>query len=163
MTVNVVMRLSSMSHPGRVATFTYLGGEVFRLAIVFTVMLTIGVATLEADAMVLRGRLQEESEKATLSDAPLILLDPAGKKTTLFGDVFAEAQLRDTRLAGRRWELEGLFAADGRFEIRKLFTVKGGQRHRVTYYCEICHIYTHEPGRCMCCQEETELREIPEP
>ena len=69
----------------------------------------------------------------------------------------------DPRLAGREWEFEGSFAADNRFEIRKLFTIKQGRRHRVTYYCEICHIYTHEPGRCMCCQEETELQEIPEP
>lgn len=163
MAIHVVMRLSSVSCPGRVATFVCLCGEVFRLAILLTTMLTIGAATLEADATVLRGRLQEEPGKVILSDAPLILLDPAGKKTTLFGDVFSEAQLRDTRLAGRKWEFEGFFVADGRFEIQKLFTVRGGRRHRVTYYCEICHIYTHEPGRCMCCQEETELREIPEP
>jgi len=29
----------------------------------------------------------------------------------------------------------------------------------VTYYCDVCHIYTHEPGKCMCCQDETVLQE----
>ncbi len=70
--------------------------------------------------------------------------------------------MRDPQLAGRTWEALGREAADGRFEVDRAFTIKNGRRHRVTYYCEICHITTYEPGRCMCCQENTELREIPE-
>ena len=127
-------------------------------------LLTLSAAfTLGAETVVLRGRLQAGPVRVPpQQEAPLILLG-SGKKIVLFGDMFSEAQLRDPRLAGREWELEGFFASDGRFEIRKLFTIKDGRRNRVTYYCEICHIHTHEPGRCMCCQEETELREIPEP
>ena len=118
-----------------------------------------GVDVLGANVTVLRGRLHPLSTEA-VEGALLVLRDATGKETTLFGDSFAEAQLRDVRLAGRQWELIGSFTADRRFEIHKLFTIKDGRRHRVTYYCEICHIYTHDPGRCMCCQEETELLEV---
>ena len=132
--------------------------------IVIALLLMIAAApAIASETVVLRGRLQTDPGPAPARDAALILLGPGDKKTTLFGDLFSEGQLRDPRLAGREWEFEGSLAAAGRFEIRKLFTIKNGRRHRVTYYCEICHIYTHEPGRCMCCQEETELREIPEP
>ncbi len=126
-------------------------------------LIIAAVPAIASETVVPRGRLQADPGRAPAEDAALILLGTAGKKITLFGDLFSEGQLRDPRLAGREWEFEGSFAADGRFEIRKLFTVKQGRRHRVTYYCEICHIHTHEPGRCMCCQEETELQEIPEP
>lgn len=70
--------------------------------------------------------------------------------------------MRDPQLAARLWEVRGRFQSDGRFAAERIFTVKGGQLHRVTYYCVICHITTHEPGRCMCCQGDTDLREIPE-
>ena len=131
--------------------------------IVVTLVFFSAAAAIASEPVVLRGRIETAAGRAPAEDAALVLVGPAGKKTTLFGDLFSEGQLRDPRLAGREWEFEGSVAADGRFDIRKLFTVKQGRRHRVTYYCEICHIYTHEPGRCMCCQEETELREIPEP
>ena len=115
----------------------------------------------------IRGRLEAEMGQPPAEGKPLVLMsvlpkEANGKKITLLGDEFSEGQLRDPRLAGREWEFEGKFAADGSFTIYKLFTLKEGKRHRVTYYCEVCHIYTHEPGRCMCCQDETELREIPE-
>ncbi len=135
-----------------------------RCGVFLPLLLTILVSsTFAAETLVLRGRLQADPGQPPAEDAPLVLISPSEKRTTLFGDLFSEGQLRDPRLAAREWELEGSLAADGRFEIRKLFTIKDSRRHRVTYYCEICHIYTHEPGRCMCCQEETELREIPEP
>ncbi len=119
------------------------------------------------EVQIIRGRLAAEAGQAPPEDKPLVLISSRtrgdnGKKVTLAGDEFSEGQLRDPRLAGREWEFEGKFAADGNFTIYKLFTLKEDKRHRVTYYCEVCHIYTHEPGRCMCCQDETELQEIPE-
>ncbi len=69
--------------------------------------------------------------------------------------------LHDKLLAQRTWELEGALDADGRFEIIKMFTVVDGKRMKVTYYCEVCHITSYRPGRCMCCQDEVELKEIP--
>ena len=69
--------------------------------------------------------------------------------------------LHDKPLAQRTWEFEGALNADGRFEVVKMFTIVDGTRMKVTYYCEICHITSYRPGRCMCCQEDVELREIP--
>ena len=115
----------------------------------------------------IRGNLVAEPGQPPAEGKPLVLIsslpkEDDGRKITLVGDEFSEGQLRDPRLAGREWEFEGRVTADGSFTIYKLFTMKEGKRHRVTYYCEVCHIYTHEPGPCMCCQDVTELREIPE-
>ena len=71
-----------------------------------------------------------------------------------------ELTMRDPQLAKRLWEVRGRHEAGGRFVVDKIFTVKDGELHRVTYYCEICHITTHEPGLCMCCQGDTDLREL---
>ena len=115
----------------------------------------------QAEAVeIIRGRLQAETGQPPPEGKALVLISSQDKKIILTGDEFSEGQLRDPRLAGREWEFEGKFTADGSFTIYKLFTLKDGKRHRVTYYCEICHIYTHEPGLCMCCQDETELQEI---
>ena len=132
------------------------------------VALACAAAHGQAEAVeILRGRLVAEAGQPPPEDKPLVLISSQpkgdnGKKVTLAGDEFSEGQLRDPRLAGREWEFEGKFAADGNFTIYKLFTLKEDKRHRVTYYCEVCHIYTHEPGLCMCCQDETELQEIAE-
>ena len=151
-----------MLNSDRVAIVVRPFGMIFRIVVFAVLLLTSSLVVLAADTSILRGVLQVDSKMDTEGSTSLVLLDATGRRTTLYGDLFVEAQLRDRRLTERQWELEGSFASDGRFEIYKLFTVKDGQRYRVTYYCEICHIYTHEPGRCMCCQEETELREVPE-
>jgi hypothetical protein len=110
----------------------------------------------------LRGRLDPQSIQASTSaDQPLGFVTTDGKKYQVVGDSIGNAQLRDHQLIDRDWELVGSMRPDGQFGIVKLFTVKDGKRYRVTYYCEICHIVTHEPGRCMCCQGPTELQEIP--
>ncbi len=104
-----------------------------------------------------RGRLAQAGDGeplrlVRLNDASSIELTPDGS---------VERTMRDARLATRVWELRGQVRRDGRFAVERIFTVKDGQLHRVTYYCVICHITTHEPGRCMCCQGDTDLREIP--
>ncbi len=93
---------------------------------------------------------------------PWQLLVSGSDPVELMVDKSVEMVFRDPLLAGRLWELRGHVHEDDHFVIERMFTVKDGQLYRVTYYCEICHITTHEPGRCMCCQEETELREIPD-
>lgn len=80
---------------------------------------------------------------------------------TLRGDRFWIGQLRDPKLKSRLWEIEARLAEPGVYDIVVAYTVKDGERFRVTYYCDICHIRTHDPGRCMCCQEETVLQELP--
>jgi hypothetical protein len=110
-----------------------------------------------SDAHKLRGRLAPAAEQPQGDSLGFVTLD--GQKQTVPGDIFSLGQLRDPRLAGRVWELEGIPAPNAPFEIQKLFTIKDDKRYVVTYYCDVCHIYTHEPGKCMCCQDETVLQE----
>jgi len=69
--------------------------------------------------------------------------------------------LQDQRLAKREVRLEGTDKSDGTFEVSKLYTVRDGKLYRVRYYCEVCNIEALEPGNCVCCQQPTELQEIP--
>ena len=109
-----------------------------------------------AGTQVLRGRLAE-----AVDGEPLRLLTLDGETVELVADSGLDRTLRDPQLADRTWELRGALLDDGRFGLEQIFTVKDGQIHRVTYYCVICHITTHEPGICMCCQGDTDLRELP--
>ncbi len=108
-----------------------------------------------ASAAALRGTLLPPVAGQTLQ------LDLAsGGTVELELDEGLELTMRDPQLAERLWEVRGRHEEGGRFVVEKIFTVKEGELHRVTYYCEICHITTHEPGLCMCCQGDTDLREL---
>jgi hypothetical protein len=69
--------------------------------------------------------------------------------------------LLDKRLANRQVRVEGAWKANGTFEVARLFTVKDGKLYRVRYFCRTCNIVALEPGNCACCQQPTELQEIP--
>jgi hypothetical protein len=69
--------------------------------------------------------------------------------------------LHDKRLDGRAVRVEGELLPDGRVKVNHFWTVRDGRLYRVRYFCELCNIETLEPGICMCCQQETELQEIP--
>ena len=133
-----------------------LSAITFRGALL-ALSLLAGAAGAAPAAAGIQGQLAPTAE-----DRPLQLIAADGRSFELAVDELLERTMRDPRLAGRTWEALGREAADGRFEVDRAFTIKDGRRYRVTYYCEICHITTHEPGRCMCCQKNTELREIPE-
>jgi hypothetical protein len=45
------------------------------------------------------------------------------------------------------------------YEIIKSQFVRRGKVYNFYYYCEVCNITTYSPGRCMCCQQETEYHE----
>ncbi len=79
----------------------------------------------------------------------------AGKTQYLFHT------LQDKRLLDREVQLEGTERADGSFEVERVYTVRNGKLYRVRYYCEVCNIEALEPGDCVCCQQPTELQEIP--
>ena len=113
------------------------------------------VSSAVASTDALRGRLDPPVE-----GEPLTLVTTEGESVELASDGGLELTMRDEQLSDRIWEVRGAPGDDGRFHVEKIFTVKDGELHRVTYYCEICHITTHEPGRCMCCQGDTDLREI---
>ncbi len=69
--------------------------------------------------------------------------------------------LQDKRLLGREVRLEGTTRSDGTFEVERLYTVRAGKLYKVRYFCEVCNIEALEPGDCVCCQQPTELQEIP--
>ena len=115
----------------------------------------VAAASASAATTSLRGRLALPAE-----DAPLRLVTAEDETVELAAGPGLEATMRDKQLAERTWEVRGQMLDDGRFAVEKIFTVKDGELYRVTYYCEICHITTHEPGRCMCCQGDTDLREL---
>jgi hypothetical protein len=71
--------------------------------------------------------------------------------------------LQDKRLADREIRVEGEWQPDGTLEVNHFFTVREGKLYRVRYFCEICNIEALEPGNCVCCQQPTELQEIPLP
>ncbi len=79
----------------------------------------------------------------------------AGKTPYLFHT------LQDKRLIDRELRVEGTTRPDGTFEVERLYTVREGKLYRVRYYCEVCNIEALEPGNCVCCQQPTELQEIP--
>lgn len=79
----------------------------------------------------------------------------AGKTSYLFHT------LQDKRLLNREVRLEGRELPDGAFEVEMLYTVRDGKLYRVRYYCEVCNIEALEPGDCVCCQQPTDLQEIP--
>ncbi len=125
----------------------------FRTVRILTVLVLASSAA--ASTVTLRGRLAPAVEAV-----PLRLVTTEGDSVELAPERALELTMRDPQLAERTWEVRGHRRDDGRFYVEKIFTVKDGELHRVTYYCEICHITTHEPGRCMCCQGDTDLREI---
>jgi len=69
--------------------------------------------------------------------------------------------LQDKRLDGREVRLEGTAKPDGSFEVQWLYTVRNGKLFRVRYFCARCNLVALEPGNCVCCQQPTELQEIP--
>ena len=69
--------------------------------------------------------------------------------------------LEDKRLRNDEVRLEGEFQTDGDFRVDNIFTIHHGEIYRVRYYCETCNIVGLGPGKCVCCQQPTELQEVP--
>lgn len=80
----------------------------------------------------------------------------------LSGDEPTLGVLHDKRVAGSDFEAEGRFTAPDRFTINPihtpaLFIYQKGKKLMVTYWCDVCFIRTYTPGKCVCCQEQTQL------
>jgi len=69
--------------------------------------------------------------------------------------------LGDKRLRNDEVRLEGSFQADGNFRVDNIYTLHHGEVYRVRYFCETCNIVGLGPGKCVCCQQPTELQEVP--
>ena len=96
----------------------------------------------------------------TRGDSPLLKSD--GREQPLAANTpYLLHTLQDKRLDGREVRLEGLAKPDGAFEVQWLYTVHNGKLFKVRYFCATCNIVALEPGLCVCCQQPTELQEIP--
>ena len=96
----------------------------------------------------------------TRGDCPL--LGSSGQERALSADTpYLLHTLQDKRLEGREVRLEGIPLPDGSFEVHWLYTVHAGKLFKVRYFCATCNIVALEPGNCVCCQQPTELQEIP--
>lgn len=100
-----------------------------------------------------------ESLRGRLRGATLVL--PSGSAVRLGGDESTMLVLNDGRLQDADFEVLGArskdgFAVDG-IHTRSLFVHRGGKRLMVTYWCDVCYIRTYAPGKCWCCQKDTDL------
>jgi hypothetical protein len=98
----------------------------------------------------------------TRGDCPMLKVN--GREQPLSADTpYLLHTLQDKRLEGRQVHLEGITLPDGTFEVHWLYTVHNGKLFSVRYFCYRCNIVALEPGNCVCCQQPTELQEIPKP
>jgi hypothetical protein len=97
---------------------------------------------------------------STRGDCPLLSIN--GREQALSANTpYLLKTLQDKRLDGREVRLEGIPQPDGAFDVHWLYTVHGGKLFKVRYYCPVCNIVALGPGNCVCCQQPTELQEIP--
>jgi hypothetical protein len=127
--------------------------EVWRRVFLFSFLPIRAALATEPKASV-RGKLHT-------SEDPVMEL-ASGKKITLTGDADTLGVLRDERLNDSDFEALGRPQGDGRFDVdrihtRSMFVHRGGKRLMVTYWCEVCYIRTYTPGKCWCCQKNTDL------
>lgn len=104
----------------------------------------------------LRGKLGKDGK-----GRPVLRME-GGREVLLDGDESTVGVLLDDRVAGSDFEVVGEFGEGGVFQIepihkKGMFVHKEGKRLFVTYWCDICSIRTYTPGKCWCCQEDTEL------
>ena len=148
----------SQTEPPRTSRGALLRG----IASVLVVWTAVLIASLTCSAQGMPHHLAALEGKllSTTGDCPVVRIhhkdQPLSATTT-----YLYHTLLDKRLANREVRLEGTMKADGTFEVERLFTVKDGKLYRVRYFCKVCNIVALEPGNCVCCQQPTELQEIP--
>jgi hypothetical protein len=83
-----------------------------------------------------------------------------GRYFTLLRNRFSEALFVEPSLRGIDLRLTGrVFPGSNLLEVELIRTLREGKAYQVTYYCEVCEIFSVAPGICECCQAPTELRE----
>lgn len=106
----------------------------------------------------LRGKLVVEEGKHPAIDA-------GGKRLALSGDELTTKVLKDDLLNGIDLEVLGHYKGPDRFvvdpmHLKALWVHRGGKRLRISYWCDVCYIRTYSPGKCWCCQKNTDLDPI---
>lgn len=123
--------------------------------VIFLVPITGRAADVQNSQKTLQGTL-------LFIDGTGPVLRTAAKQVPLAGRYeYTFRTLEDKRIRNDEVRLEGEFQADGNFRVDNIFTIHHGEVYRVRYYCETCNIVGLGPGKCVCCQQPTELQEVP--
>jgi hypothetical protein len=111
----------------------------------------------QSQAATLRGKL-------IVSEGRPPAIESAGnRRVAVQGDPETMEVLGDARLAGMELELLGefktpaLFVAGPFYSSRSVFVHKDGKKYTISYWCSTCSIRAYTPGKCVCCQQETQL------
>lgn len=120
-------------------------------------VLILSLAVAVSYGAELRGKLVQRAGQApAIETADHRLIAAEGEPETL-------AVLNDKRLGGSDTELLGRYAGPDRFVVGPFYTSqsivvhKDGKRFAVSYWCPVCSIRAYTPGKCVCCQQETQL------
>jgi len=125
-------------------------GKLLGIAVVFSFCLA------QTPAETLRGSLRQTQDKPPV-------IETGGRVISLAGEPETMAVLGDHRLAGADLELHGEFKNPALFAVGPFYTSKSvlvhknGKKYTISYWCPVCSIRTYTPGKCMCCQQETQL------
>jgi hypothetical protein len=110
---------------------------------------------LYPSSVALEGRIHVEKRSPPV-------LQSGGKRILLSSeDTMISETLRDPRVSGKELKLIGKYGAGGTFQVSELYVVHPDGLYRIIYYCKVCHITAFSPGNCICCQQPTELEEVP--
>ena len=130
-------------------------GFLFSALVAVACFPAFGQSAPAKSPLTLQGKLVSAGDSAPVLKTP-------GKGYTLTARTdWLLHTLQDKRLAGREIRVEGELQDDGKVKVNHFFTLRDGKVYRVRYFCEVCNIEALEPGNCVCCQQPTELQEIP--
>ncbi|MGA8183316.1 MAG: hypothetical protein WB819_06690 [Terriglobia bacterium] len=130
--------------------------------LLFSFAVALGVAAPQARAADIQNAQQTVQGKLLFIQGTGPVVKTAEKQVPLAGRYeYIFRTLEDKRLRNDEVRLKGEFQADGNFRVDNIFTIHHGEVYRVRYFCETCNIVGLGPGRCVCCQQPTELQEVP--
>jgi hypothetical protein len=154
---------ATLTRPYLAASIPMLQGLRIAPLIVLCVIVGVPLATTAWGAQASKGRPQLPV------DGKLVQLPGHGPVLQVMGKEFDLSArttwlfhtLQDKRLANREIRVEGEWQPDGTLKVDHFFTVRDGKLYRIRYFCEVCNIEALGPGNCVCCQQPTEMQEIP--
>jgi hypothetical protein len=103
----------------------------------------------------LEGRISVEKGK------PPVLESHGNSISLSSDDPMTAGTIQDPRISGKKLRVIGSYRRDGSFQVTDFYVVHPDGLCRIIYYCQVCHITAFSPGKCICCQQPTELEEVP--
>jgi hypothetical protein len=129
--------------------------NIVRVILALAIFLASCCFAADPTPVALRGKLIQEERKAPA-------LETGGKRVVLEGDEPTLKVLNDDRLRNADIEVMGHAVTPDRFAVdhihtNAIYVYREGKRLQVSYWCDVCYIRTSSPGKCWCCQKNTDL------